>query len=120
MATSAVTFEGRHAFINDASLYELIKAIAFNLKSRVDEGSEHNWLILACCSWMDEYETMPPGLRDIDLDRWLIAPERKEMFRAYLQWLKSVPIDREPYDSDVLIKVIDRLELELFDAAGST
>ena len=114
MTTSAVRFGDAVAFVKDSDLRELVKAVAFYLPEKIEMDTKFGWLVEACASWIEDHENMPPGLKDIELDEWLVTSERVQIFREYLQWLKSAPLSDEAHNSEVLKTVIDKLEDVLF------
>ncbi|WP_236207910.1 hypothetical protein [Pseudomonas tohonis] len=114
MATSAMSLEGKVLFVRDAALREFIKAVVFHLPERIISNPEVSWLTQACFTWIDDHENMPPGLKDIEFDGWLLGLQRKKAFREYLQWLKFLPPPSAEYDLDVVVGVIDELERKLF------
>jgi len=118
MATSAISFGEKIIFVRDADLGDLLFAIACHLlnKPEKDYRGKYEWLAEACTSWIDHYESMAPGVRDIELDDWLKTPERLESFREFLLWLKSTTPPENLYNQAVIDHVVDRLEQELFSS----
>jgi hypothetical protein len=47
------------------------------------------WLVSAVASWQQEYDSMPSGLRNIDLDEWLTDESRCAEFLAAIDWVRA-------------------------------
>ena len=70
MSTSAIRLNERFLFIKDDELREFIKSFALHIPDEL--GHRTTWLENICASWMDTHETLPPGLRDININDALI------------------------------------------------
>lgn len=86
MAQSAIRYAQRTRYIQDAQLGAVLQCI-FKV---MDQNStklytENEWLLLAIEVWWSDFEDMPPGLKDIELDKWLTTGSRKETFENLLE-----------------------------------
>src|SRR5688500_17162910 len=86
MATSSIRFKDLDVFIKDNYLGEIIKIITSGVNDLISERhKDAEWLLEACGRWSDDYENMPPGLKDIELDEWLISNERLTIFKLLIE-----------------------------------
>ena len=60
----------------------------------------YGWLIEAMNKWWSDFEDMPPGLKDIELDEWVVNDERKKDFEDILK------ISLENVDKELTIEVM--------------
>jgi len=85
MAHSAIRYQNQTQYIQDALLGEALRSIFIALDSKVSENpSKYGWLLNAVNKWWSDFEEFPPGLKDIDLDEWLVSSEKKADFEEIL------------------------------------
>lgn len=85
MAHSAIRYRDNTQYIQDALLGEALKHIFIALNRKVSENPrQYGWLLQAMNKWWDDFEHLPPGLKDVELDEWLVNPKRKADFEEIL------------------------------------
>lgn len=85
MAHSAIRYQNNTQYIQDALLGGVLKYIFIAADRKVSENPcRYGWLLEAINKWWGDFEDMPPGLKDIELDVWLFNEERMEIFREIL------------------------------------
>lgn len=43
----------------------------------------------AADGWLEDYELMPPGCKNVRLQEWLTTNQRREEFAEALEWVKQ-------------------------------
>ncbi|WP_337034290.1 hypothetical protein [Paenibacillus illinoisensis] len=85
MAQSAIRYAKQTRYIQDAQLGRGIHCIFKVVDGiRSVELIEYEWLLNALNEWWSDFEDMPPGLKDIELDKWLTDVNRKDYFYSIL------------------------------------
>ncbi|WP_334073553.1 MULTISPECIES: hypothetical protein [Paenibacillus] len=101
MAQSAIRYRDNTQYIQDALLGEALKYIFIALDRKVSENSrQYGWLLQAMNKWWDDFEHLPPGLKDIELDEWLDNSKRKSDFEEIL----SLSLDN--VNTELLIEIM--------------
>lgn len=81
MAHSAIRYQNNTQYIQDALLGGALRCIFLAIDSKVSENpSKYGWLLQAMNKWWGDFEDMPPGLKDVELDEWLVNSERRADF----------------------------------------
>ena len=85
VAHSAIRYQNNTQYIQDALLGEALRCILIAIDSKVSENpSKYGWLLQAMNKWWSDFEDLPPGLKDVELDEWLVNAERKADFEEVL------------------------------------
>lgn len=85
MAHSAIRYKNNTQYIQDALLGGALRSIFIAIDSKVSENpSKYGWLLQAMNKWWGDFEDLPPGLKDVELDEWLVDSERKAEFEEIL------------------------------------
>ena len=85
MAQSAIRYAQRTRYIQDAQLGTVIQSLFKIVDQNTTElSTESEWLFKAISEWWSDFENMPPGLKDVELDKWLTVASRKELFIGLL------------------------------------
>ncbi|KOR87848.1 hypothetical protein [Paenibacillus solani] len=85
MAHSAIRYQNKTQYIQDALLGGALRSIFIAINNKVSENpSKYGWLLNAMNKWWGDFEELPPGLKDVDLDEWLVNSERKTDFEEIL------------------------------------
>lgn len=85
MAHSAIRYQNNTQYIQDALLGGALRCIFIAIDSKVsDNPSKYGWLLQAMNKWWSDFEDLPPGLKDVELDEWLVNSERKADFEEIL------------------------------------
>lgn len=113
MATSAVRFSGNSVFIRDSDLGNWIQALTIQFQEIIENGEDIEWLLVSCNEWCDIYENLPPGLKDIELDKTLKDDAKELFFKGLLQSFEQLAPD-EGEDLVVAKEVSRRLLKGLF------
>lgn len=106
MAHSLVTYDDRHILIKDSVLDVLLDEIEACLKLTYGALEHQQALFEAYREWREIAETMPPGIKNIELDPW-IEENTEIQFLEILDVLKNSSSNsyvRE--NSDRLIRLI--------------
>ncbi|WP_143129216.1 hypothetical protein [Variovorax sp. PDC80] len=110
MATSAIRFGLIYVHVRDSRLGELLKAIAYWMPVEIStDGRNLEWLAHAIGAWCEDYENMPPGLKDVELDQWLSDGAREQTFLQYLRHVASRDAPPNTYDANVVRNEIERV-----------
>ncbi|QQP96832.1 hypothetical protein [Lysobacter enzymogenes] len=119
MTHSAIRYGANDLYLNDATLRELLKALAWHLPARLAESANgiDEWLVVACDRWIDGHENLPPGLRDIELDAALTSLQRAQSFARYLAWVRDRDGDGA-YDEAAVRAAIDAIVARLLTPRG--
>jgi hypothetical protein len=95
LSNSAVRYEGTTRYLKDHELGHLLAECSKLIASIIEDGSDdYEWLALAIEQWWNDYENMPPGLKDIELDDVLISSNRKKQFKKFLDDLVNQISDK--------------------------
>lgn len=85
MAQSAIRYAQRTRYIQDAHLGTVIQSLFKIIDQNTTKlSTESEWLLKAISEWWSDFEDMPPGLKDVELDKWLTVASRKELFIGLL------------------------------------
>jgi hypothetical protein len=114
MATSAIRFGTRSIYIRDSELGEVLKALTFSLPEAVRLQSPRlDWLVEALKEWCTDYEELPPGLKDVELDDCLTDDTRIDSFKGYVKEIIATAPPVGIYDATLvqchLVKILDEL-----------
>jgi hypothetical protein len=97
MAHSLIKYDGRSMLIKDAVLELLLNEMGARLKL-IHGSLEHQQpLFEAYREWVEIYATMPPGLKDFQLDPWFDDITRRQFLGVldHLEKNSSNPYLRE-------------------------
>ena len=101
MAHSAIRYQNNTQYIQDALLGEALRCILIAIDSKVSENpSKYGWLLQAMNKWWSDFEDLPPGLKDVELDEWLVNAERKADFEEVLN------LSLEDVNNELIIEVM--------------
>lgn len=101
MAHSAVRYQNNTEYIQDALLGGALRAIFIAIDSKVLENpSKYGWLLQAMNKWWSDFEDLPPGLKDVELDEWLVNSEREAVFEEILD------LSLENVNNELIIEVM--------------
>ncbi|OWR31285.1 hypothetical protein CDO73_07745 [Saccharibacillus sp. O23] len=85
MAYSAIRYQKNTCYIQDSLLGEVLKSIFIEVDNKVSSSSDkYGWLMQALNRWWGDFEDFPPGLKDIELDEWLVDAEKRSVFEEIL------------------------------------
>lgn len=86
MATSLIRFADKDIFLSDDKIGLFIQAVTNKCEEFIQLCPEQVAALLGACSqWSDDYEQMPPGLKDIELDPWLATEDVRMVFETLLR-----------------------------------
>lgn len=103
MSNSAIRYKGKTRYIGDKELGAVLSAISKDLSGKLsNELGKWEWLAAACEAWWDDYENMPPGLKDVELDDYLTDQNREHLFAELLNEVEM------HISEDVLKEEIDK------------
>lgn len=101
VAHSAIRYQNNTQYIQDALLGEALRCILIAIDSKVSENpSKYGWLLQAMNKWWSDFEDLPPGLKDVELDEWLVNAERKADFEEVLN------LSLEDVNNELIIEVM--------------
>lgn len=101
MAHSAIRYQNNTQYIQDALLGGALRCIFIAIDGKVSENaSKYGWLLQAMNKWWSDFEDLPPGLKDVELDEWLVNSERKADFEEILD------LSLENVNNELLIEVM--------------
>lgn len=101
MAHSAIRYQNNTEYIQDTLLGGALRGIFITIDKKMSENPRrYGWLIEAMNKWWSDFEDMPPGLKDIELDEWVVNDERKKDFEDILK------ISLENVDKELTIEVM--------------
>ncbi|CAH1203453.1 hypothetical protein PAECIP111893_01971 [Paenibacillus plantiphilus] len=110
MAHSAIRYKDNTRYIQDSLLGGVLRAIFEVTDSKVtDSPIKFGWLLEAIHEWWSDFEDMPPGLKDIELDKWLIDDEKKTDLEEILS-IAQDNVDTEIYPE--ITKFIEALKVK--------
>lgn len=116
MTQSAIRFKSRVAYVADEDLREFLKLLSFHLDDVLRKRNDLSWVVNITSGWMDDHESLPPGLRDIELDAALTSPDRVDAFIQLITGLLDASIGLGPYDKARARLVVERVVRELKSA----
>jgi hypothetical protein len=86
LSQSAIRYNQRTRYIQDAQLGAVIQCVFIVVDQNATKFSDEiGWLLHAIAEWWSDFEELPPGLKDIELDKWLTKGSRKEIFENLLE-----------------------------------
>ncbi|REG13067.1 hypothetical protein DES44_4443 [Roseateles depolymerans] len=91
MPQSAIRYAGRSAYVKDEKLRGLLGLICLHLQDVVTKPDDIKWITNALMDWVNDHESMPPGLRDIELDGVLTESSRVDFFVQLLNCISMLP-----------------------------
>lgn len=113
VATSSIRYADKDVYVNDGALGRFIQAFSDQCAKLIHRHpDEISALLEACQQWTDDYENMPPGLKDIELDVLLDSNNVRHVFEDVLQALIDAEDDDEAqhqpphYVAEKLLKVL--------------
>jgi hypothetical protein len=94
MSSSEVIFREKSRTLKDSALGRFLDILEEEIQENYCE-SDHEWVKKACMVWQDVWGEMPPGLRDIEFDEFLIDSHRQllfcELVSSILEKVKDFP-----------------------------
>lgn len=94
-------YQNNTQYIQDALLGGALRCIFIAIDSKVSENpSKYGWLLQAMNKWWSDFEDFPPGLKDVELDEWLVDSERKADFEEILN------LSHENVNNELFIEVM--------------
>ncbi|MFD3257537.1 hypothetical protein ACE3MQ_02870 [Paenibacillus lentus] len=106
MAQSAIRYKDNTRYIQDSLLGEVLREIFEVTDNKITENPiKYGWLIEAIHEWWGDFEDMPPGLKDIDLDKWLIDHGRISDLEEILN------IAQDKVDMKIHLEIIKFIEV---------
>lgn len=91
MPQSAIRYAGRSAYVKDEKLRGFLCLICLHLQDVVTKPDDVEWITYALMDWVDDHESLPPGLRDIELDEVLTESSRVDCFVQVLNCVSMLP-----------------------------
>lgn len=86
MATSSIRFADKDIFLSDEKIGLFIQAVTNKCEELIQQHPEQVAALLGACNqWSDDYEQMPPGLKDIELDPLLATEDVRVVFETVLR-----------------------------------
>ena len=85
MTNSEFLYKGNARNLKDSVIGRFIDELAARLND-----SEEGWLRFACKQWTEDWKTMPPGCKDIDLDTVIVDDEKKHTFEKKVREIQSL------------------------------
>jgi len=89
MANSAVRYKDKERYITDGILSLLLEDVKNKLEKAYGSLEKESKLIKAYKVWKDVNENMPPGLKDIELDEYLLDDTIKDDFKKIILEIKE-------------------------------
>jgi hypothetical protein len=86
MAHSPFIFANEALDIRD----DLLGAMLRRLRSYASRSAPADtWLRSAVDGWLETFEVMPPGIKNIELQDWLTSDQRRTEFLSALEWVRE-------------------------------
>lgn len=110
MASSAVIFKGTSRYPKDGAIGTFLDLLQEELYVFEDGNSDSiDWLQAACKDWQKEWDEMPPGCKDIELDVVLTNLERQTLFCKFVDAILE-RIERDLHEPEFLVREITRVK----------
>lgn len=84
MASSAVIFKGVSKDPKDAAMGTFLDLLEELRMAKNTEPEAIAWLEAACNAWQKQWDEMPPGCKDIELDRVSTTLERRTQLYRFV------------------------------------
>ncbi len=84
MSNSEFIFNEKSRNLKDSVIGRFLDELSEHLTQ-----SEYPWLITACKQWMEDWKTMPPGCKDIDLGAVITDSDKRHVFVKKVREVKS-------------------------------
>lgn len=85
MSNSEFIFKGKSRNLKDSVIGRFLDALEEHLSQ-----SELPWLKEACNQWQEDWKTMPPGCKDIDLDAVITDSNKKRIFEQEVREVQAL------------------------------
>lgn len=91
LATSSIRFSDKDFFAKDREIGAFVRAVTDECsKMRGSNPEAAEQLLNECLRWSDDFEQMPPGLKDIELDGLLENEDSRSLFESVLRSIAEV------------------------------
>ncbi len=84
MSNSEFLFKGKSRNLKDSVIGRFLDELAEHISL-----SDYPWLKHACNRWQEDWKTMPPGCKDIDLDAVIIDSNRRHIFEEKVREIQE-------------------------------
>lgn len=121
MANSAVRYKDKERYITDGILSLLLEDVKNKLEKAYGSLEKESKLIKAYKVWKDVNENMPPGLKDIELDEYLLDDTIKDDFKKIILEIKEKSPNENVQEacSRILFLIIQTLQLKFIEELTS-
>ncbi len=85
MSSSEFLYKGKARNLKDSVIGRFLDELAMLLQE-----SELDWLQSACEGWQEDWKTMPPGCKDIDLDEVITEEVRRVAFSDKVREIQTL------------------------------
>lgn len=89
MSSSEFLFRGRSRVLKDSVIGRFLDEL-----SGLIQDTDLDWLKTACKGWQEDWKTMPPGCKDIDLDRFLLSEKLRLDFDKKVREVQDIVAEK--------------------------
>jgi hypothetical protein len=104
MSNSEFIFKGKSRNLKDSIIGRFLDELSVHLGHL-----DYPWLKSACEQWQEDWKTMPPGCKDIELDAVITDSDKKRVFREEVHEVQGL------ISEESIKRELDRV-LELIDS----
>ena len=85
MSSSEILFRGKARNLKDSVIGRFLDELSVLLQE-----TDLDWLKVACEGWQEDWKTMPPGCKDIDLDEVITSEKFRLAFDKKIREVQDI------------------------------